>query len=102
VDPPYYSTSGSTRPISLPIGYTVELIHNFKVLLDANGDKIKWNGWSYSYIDKIDIGNNIKIKIGDTSNISITANLYADPSITVNSPSAPSTPSIPDTSNNNP
>lgn len=97
--PPYYSTSGSTRPISLPIGCTVELIHNFKVLLDANGDKIKWNGWSYSYIDKIDTGNNINIKIGDTSNISITANLYADPSITVNSPSAPSTP---DTSNNNP
>ena len=97
--PPYYSTSGSTRPISLPIGCTVELIHNFKVLLDANGDKIKWNGWSYSYIDKIDTGNNIKIKIGDTSNISITANLYADPSITVNSPSAPSTP---ETSNNNP
>lgn len=100
-NPPYYSTPGSTRPISLPIGCTVELIHNFKVLLDANGDKIKWNGWSYSYIDKIDTGNNIKIKIGDTSNISITANLYADPSITVNSPSTPSIPSILDNSNNN-
>lgn len=101
-NPPYYSTSGSTRPISLPIGCTVKLKHNFDVLLKTNGDKIKWNGWIYPGVTKADINNEITFKIGDTLNISITANLYADPSITVNSSSTPSTPSTPDTSNNKP
>ena len=101
-NPPYYSTPGSTRPISLPIGCTVKLKHNFDVLLKANGDKIKWNGWTYTGATEAKMDTEIEFKIGETSNISITANLYADPSITVNSPSTPSTPSIPDTSNNNP
>lgn len=99
---PYYTTSGSTRPISLPIGCTVKLKHNFDTLLKANGDKIKWNGWIYPGVTEADINNEITFKIGDTLNISITANLYADPSITVNSSSTPSTPSTPDTSNNKP
>lgn len=101
-NPPYYSTPGSTRPISLPIGCTVKLKHNFDVLLKANGDKIKWNGWTYPGATEAKMDKEIELKIGETSNISITANLYADPSITVNSPSTPSIPSIPDTSNNNP
>lgn len=101
-DPPYYSTPGSTRPISLPIGCTVKLKHNFDALLKANGDKIKWNGWIYPGITEAKIDKEIEFKIGDTSNISITANLYADPSITVNSPSTPTTPSTPDTSSNKP
>jgi hypothetical protein len=100
--PPYYSTPGSTRPISLPIGCTVNLKHNFDALLKANGDKIKWNGWIYPGVTEPDINKEITFKIGDTSNISITANLYADPSITVNSQSTPTTPSTPDTSNNKP
>ena len=101
-NPPYYSTPGSTRPISLPIGCTVKLKHNFDVLLKANGDKIKWNGWTYTGATEAKMDTEIELKIGETSNISITANLYADPSITVNSPSTPSTPSTPDKSNNNP
>ena len=101
-NPPYYSTPGSTRPISLPIGCTVKLKHNFDVLLKANGDKIKWNGWTYPGATEAKMDKEIELKIGETSNISITANLYADPSITVNSPSTPSTPSTPDKSNNNP
>lgn len=101
-NPPYYSTPGSTRPISLPIGCTVKLKHNFDVLLNKNGNKIKWNGWTYTGATEAKMDKEIELKIGETSNISITANLYADPSITVNSPSTPSTPSIPDTSNNNP
>lgn len=101
-NPPYYSTPGSTRPISLPIGCTVKLIHNFDVLLKVNGNKIKWNGWTYPGATEAKMDKEIELKIGETLNISITANLYADPSITVNSPSTPSTPSIPDTSNNNP
>ena len=101
-NPPYYSTPGSTRPISLPIGCTVKLKHNFDVLLKANGDKIKWNGWTYPGATEAKMDKEIELKIGETLNISITANLYADPSITVNSPSTPSTPSTPDTSNNNP
>lgn len=100
--PPYYSTPGSTRPISLPIGCTVKIKHNFDALLKANGDKIKWNGWIYPGVTKPDINTEITFKIGETSNISITANLYADPSITVNSPSTPTTPSTPDTSSNKP
>ena len=98
-NPPYYSTPGSTRPISLPIGCTVKLKHNFDVLLKVNKDKIKWNGWTYTGATEAKIDKEIELKIGETSNISITANLYADPSITVN---VPSTPSAPDTSNNNP
>ena len=104
-NPPYYSTPGSTRPISLPIGCTVKLIHNFDVLLNINGDKIKWNGWTYPGTTEAKMDKEIELKIGETLNISITANLYADPSITVNlpsPPSTPSTPSAPDTSNNNP
>ena len=101
-NPPYYSTPASTRPISLAIGCTVKLKHNFDVLLKANGDKIKWNGWTYPGATEAKMDKEIELKIGETSNISITANLYADPSITVNSPSTPSTPSTPDTSNNNP
>lgn len=93
-NPPYYSTPGSTRPISLPIGCTVKFKHNFDALLNAN--KIKWNGWTYPGVTEAKIDKEIEFKIGETSNISITANLYADPSITVNSPSTP------DTSNNNP
>lgn len=100
--PPYYTTPGSTRPISLPIGCTVKFKHNFDALLKANGDKIKWNGWAYPGATEAKIDREIEYKIGDTSNISITANLYADPSITVNSPSTPSTPSTPDTSSNKP
>ena len=100
-NPPYYSTPGSTRPISLPIGCTVNIKHNFDVLLNANGDKIKWNGWTYPGATEAKIDKEIELKIGETSNISITANLYADPSITVNSPSTPSIPSILDNSNNN-
>ena len=101
-NPPYYSTPGSTRPISLPIGCTVKLKHNFDVLIKVNGNKIKWNGWTYPGATEAKMDKEIELKIGETSNISITANLYADPSITVNSPSTPSTPSTPDTSNNNP
>lgn len=104
-NPPYYSTPGSTRPISLPIGCTVKLKHNFDVLLNKNGNKIKWNGWTYTGATEAKMDKEIEIKIGETSNISITANLYADPSIAVNLPSTPSTPSAPstpDTSNNNP
>lgn len=100
--PPYYTTPGSTRPISLPIGCTVKFKHNFDALLKANGDKIKWNGWIYPDVTEPDINKEITFKIGVTSNISITANLYVDPSITVNSPSTPSTPSTPDTSSNKP
>ena len=92
-NPPYYSTPGSTRPISLPIGCTVKFKHNFDVLLNANGDKIKWNGWTYPGVTEAKIDKEIEFKIGETSNISITANLYADPSITVNSPSTPDTSS---------
>lgn len=101
-NPPYYSTPGSTRPISLPIGCTVKLKHNFDVLIKVNGNKIKWNGWTYTGATEAKMDTEIEFKIGETSNISITANLYADPSIAVNLPSTPSTPSIPDTSNNNP
>ena len=104
-NPPYYSTPGSTRPISLPIGCTVKLKHNFDVLLNKNGNKIKWNGWTYTGATEAKMDKEIELKIGETSNISITANLYADPSIDVNlpsTPSTPSTPSAPDTSNNNP
>lgn len=100
--PPYYTTPGSTRPISLPIGCTVKFKHNFDALLTANGDKIKWNGWVYPGVTEPKKDNEIEFKIGDISNISITANLYADPSVTVNSPSTPSTPSTPDTSSNKP
>lgn len=100
-NPPYYSTPGSTRPISLPIGCTVKLKHNFDVLIKVNGNKIKWNGWTYTGATEAKMDTEIEFKIGETSNISITANLYADPSITV-TPSTPSTPSTPDTSNNNP
>lgn len=100
-NPPYYSTPGSTRPISLPIGCTVKLKHNFDVLIKVNGNKIKWNGWTYTGATEAKMDTEIEIKIGETSNISITANLYADPSITA-TPSTPSIPSIPDTSNNNP
>lgn len=102
---PYYSTPGSTRPISLPIGCTVKLKHNFDVLIKVNKNKIKWNGWTYTGATEAKMDTEIELKIGETSNISITANLYADPSIAVNLPStppAPSTPSAPDTSNNNP
>jgi hypothetical protein len=104
-NPPYYSTPGSTRPISLPIGCTVKLKHNFDVLLNKNGNKIKWNGWTYTGATEAKMDKELELKIGETLNISITANLYADPSITVNvpsPPSTPSTPSTPDTSNNNP
>ena len=69
---------------------------------DGGQNKIKWNGWTYPGTTEAKMDKEIELKIGETSNISITANLYADPSITVNSPSTPSTPSIPDTSNNNP
>ena len=100
-NPPYYSTPGSTRPISLPIGCTVKLKHNFDVLIKVNGNKIKWNGWTYTGVTEAKMDTEIEFKIGETSNISITANLYADPSITV-TPSTPSTPSTPGTSNNNP
>lgn len=100
-NPPYYSTPGSTRPISLPIGCTVNLKHNFDVLIKVNGNKIKWNGWTYTGATEAKMDTEIVLKIGETSNISITANLYADPSITA-TPSTPSIPSIPDTSNNNP
>lgn len=102
---PYYSTPGSTRPISLPIGCTVKLKHNFDVLIKVNKNKIKWNGWTYTGATEAKMDKEIELKIGETSNISITANLYADPSIAVNLPSTPSTPSAPstpDTSNNNP
>lgn len=102
---PYYSTPGSTRPISLPIGCTVKLKHNFDVLIKVNKNKIKWNGWTYTGATEAKMDKEIVLKIGETSNISITANLYADPSIAVNLPSTPSTPSAPstpDTSNNNP
>ena len=99
--PPYYSTTGSTRPISLPIGCTVKLIHNFDALLIANKGKITWNGWSYTGGTEVNTNNNIEIKIGDTSNISITAFLYADPSITVNNNNIINTPKQ-DTSINNP
>lgn len=102
---PYYSTPGSTRPISLPIGCTVKLKHNFDVLIEVNKNKIKWNGWTYTGATEAKMDKEIELKIGETSNISITANLYADPSIAVNLPSTPSTPSAPstpDTSNNNP
>lgn len=101
-NPPYYSTPGSTRPISLPIGCTVNIKHNFDVLIKVNGNKIKWNGWTYTGATEAKMDTEIEFKIGETSNISITANLYADPSITVNSPSTPSIPSILDNSNNNP
>lgn len=100
-NPPYYSTPGSTRPISLPIGCTVKLKHNFDVLIKVNGNKIKWNGWTYTGATEAKMDTEIEFKIGETSNISITANLYADPSITV-TPSTPSTPSTPGTSNNKP
>ena len=102
---PYYSTPGSTRPISLPIGCTVKLKHNFDVLIKVNKNKIKWNGWTYTGATEAKMDKEIELKIGETANISITANLYADPSIAVNLPSTPSTPSAPstpDTSNNNP
>ena len=100
-NPPYYSTPGSTRPISLPIGCTVKLKHNFDVLIKVNGNKIKWNGWTYTGATEAKMDTEIEFKIGETSNISITANLYADPSITA-TPSTPSTPSTPGTSNNKP
>ena len=100
-NPPYYSTPGSTRPISLPIGCTVKLKHNFDVLIKVNGNKIKWNGWTYTGVTEAKMDTEIEFKIGETSNISITANLYADPSITA-TPSTPSTPSTPGTSNNKP
>ena len=100
-NPPYYSTPGSTRPISLPIGCTVKLKHNFDMLIKVNGNKIKWNGWTYTGATEAKMDTEIEFKIGETSNISITANLYADPSITA-TPSTPSTPSTPGTSNNKP
>ena len=75
------------------------------MLLKANGNKIKWHGWTYTGATEAKMDKEIELKIGETSNISITANLYADSSIAVNLPSTPSTPSAPstpDTSNNNP
>ena len=71
------------------------------MLIKVNGNKIKWNGWTYTGATEAKMDTEIEFKIGETSNISITANLYADPSITA-TPSTPSTPSTPDTSNTNP
>lgn len=81
---PYYTTTGSTRPISLPIGCTVKLIHNFDALLNANKNKIVWNGWALPGETQLNIGNNIEIKLDGTLDISIMANLYVDSSVTVN------------------
>ena len=101
--------SGSSRPISLPIGCKITIQNNFKIP-DKYKDKMEWLGWIYTYNQgKYEKGtgdnNKLTIDINNTyTDISIIGYLYIDQSITTkpDSTTQPTTPSTPDTSNNKP
>lgn len=101
--------SGSSRPISLPIGCKITIQNNFKIP-DKYKDKMEWLGWTYTYNPgKYEKGtgdnNTLTIDINNTyTDISIIGYLYIDQSITTkpDSTTQPTTPSTPDTSNNKP
>lgn len=100
--------SGSSRPISLPIGCKITLQNNFKIP-DKYKDKMDWLGWAYTYNPgKYEKGNGdnntLTIDIDNTyTDISIIGYLYIDQSISTKpDATTPSTPTTPDTSSNKP